>query len=467
MAESNIYTLLTKMSEYKLTFAEELHSAIIDPKKESLIKYLPALAIGISKHRGIFSFHEEAINFLKSENMSYIKAGLMIASNIDYTDHGDLSQAMYKVVDTFLNSSDDNIKYNATQATIALSKFVSSADEKITEISAKEEIAFRLPLADFIWRQKTTEKPTERQKQLAFNLVSFKSDHAGFINFINWHIVDAYTNGDREYSFALFESWMKTGQDPNSMNHCLSKFMSKDFKWFCKSITPWFKSSDANLMSALMNITSKDARNVFKLDSEILNSYTDMDLIRIIGAIMGFIYMKEPLASLTLSILDSDHFNSQSSNIETLFVDYICYTYPSTLKDFIKPAHKISTANKKKVLQRIVKRVDKYYNDLSNLPNLKELTPSDERSRNYNKAFKKRRSKEMDKARKEDVFQNLAKNIVMRSGPIWFCKTKEGYSKESRLQQMDYSFEMPRAEYIDPATFEIFRTRMRFEAMKR
>lgn len=170
----------------------------------------------------------------------------------------------------------------------------------------------------------------------------------------------------------MLEAWLKNGQSVKLMEHALSKLINTDFEWFCKCVTPWFISSNRNLINALNAITSKWDKRKFKLDKEVLNSYSTENVVKATQAIVGFIFAKEPLATLTLSILDSNHVEDQASNVESLFSDYICYTYLSTFSDFVKPEISLSDATKKKVLQNIVERIDTYSNSLRKLPKLKE-----------------------------------------------------------------------------------------------
>lgn len=71
----------------------------------------------------------------------------------------------------------------------------------------------------------------------------------------------------------------------------------------------------------------------------------------------------------------------------------------------------------------------------------------------------------LEKAQSESIFTMIGTNIILRTGNIWFCKTEDGYSDESTLNEVGSEMEMPRAELIDPSLFEILRSNYRKFAM--
>lgn len=459
------YKLIEKIPDFNIGYAKELFEFLLEPSRLAIVRYLPSLMAGLSKHLGIAAFHDKSIELLSSSHQEQVVSAILGINVLPYESESKNVELAYNALLEKTADPSDQVRAQAVQAICSLKIKLPFVQTKLTEFAKSPDVMLRVPIAHYIWQQSSKEAPSAELQTLALLLPVAPTEHKGLLEYVNWHIVDSFNLGLQKYAFELFRAWVKTGQSTKSFEHVISKFKS-DLNSFSTEITNWFNSADRMLLNSLTNLTGAFEHYNFRLDVETLNSFSDEEMKRVIGAVPGFVFSSKPLASLTVSILDSKHAQKQSGNIVAILSDYICYTYPSTIDELIKPELKKSKGIKKKVLAEVIKQTDSYFNNLRDLPISNEFGGSELRVSSYFKATQQKQETLMSAARGKSFFSSYAKNVSLRTAEVWFTKTKEGYSEERRLERMEYAFELPRAEYIDPANFEFFRHRMRVQSMQ-
>lgn len=424
------------------------------------------LGKGLSVVNGISKYLRARITLTKSENIEAIKTGLLLIGDLNFINENEFNEAFEKLCE-FADIKYGDINYQATYGLLALTKNNDDkAAKKILELSTFSNIEFQYPIVDFIWRNDKEAETSRWFEEIAFNLLKHPTEHKGFIHYIEWYIENKFTKGSKDYAYKLLEEWLINGQDITILEDFLNRIALLDFPLFCLNLTNWFLSSEINLLRSLLPITSINFHNELRLNTEVLNQVDEIKVYKILCGVIGFVYTKDALATLTLSILDSKHCEAFANEVNEIFYDYICYTYPSTLNDYIKPQLKISNGFKKKTVKYIIKNVDHYYDTIKKLPLLLEFSGTDKRVENYNKALGKKQKESMDKANEKSFMSQFATNILLKAGPIWFSKIDGKYSTESQLGHFEMSYDLPRAEYIDPAFFHYYRINMKLQALK-
>lgn len=465
LAGGATYKLIERIPDLNIGYAKELFEKLLEPSNLSIVRYLPSLMAGLSKHLGITAFHEKSLAMMSSLHQEHITSAILAINVLPYENESENVKEVYNALLRKTTDPNDQIRAQAVQALCSLWVKLPVVKTKLFELAKSPDTMHRVPIAHYIWQQSSAAPPSKELQSLALLLPVAATEHRGFLDYVNWHIVDSYNHGDRKYAFELFRAWVRAGQSIKSFEQVTSKFKS-DLSSFATEMTNWFSSADRMLLNSLTNITGPFEHYYFRLDIDRLNDFSDQEMKRVIGAIPGFVYNSKPLASLLVSILDSKHALNQAGNIVAILSDYICYTYPSTIDELIKPEFKTSKGTKKKVLAEVIKRTDSYFNSLRDLPVSREFGGSELRVSAYFKATQQKQETLMAAARGKGFLASYAKNVNLRTAEIWFTKTKDGYSEERKLERMEYAFELPRAEYIDPANFEFFRHRMRVQSLQ-
>lgn len=461
-----IFNSLTEFPKQKPFEAEELFDYIFEKRSGSTIAYLNPLGRSLSEINKVNKYLKVGLTLTQSENKEAIKTGLLLIGNLNYKIENEKIEA-YETLCEYTNQKYGEVNFQATSGLLDLLKKYPKAAEKITELSIIPNIEFQYPIADYIWRNDNEAETSTWFENIIFNLLKNPSEHTGYIHYIESYINNKFRKGNKNYAYRVLKEWLKNGQKVKTIKYQLKEIADLDFNLFSYHITDWFLSSEINLLDSLLFITSIDFPNELKFDIELLNKLNEEQIDKIISAVIGFVYSKDALATLMLSILDSEHCITFCNRINEIFYNYICYTYPTVLEEHVKPKWKVSQDIKKETLKYIITNVDNYYNKIKELPFLPELSGSDKRIETFQKAFQKKQNKLWDKAEEGSFMSQVASNVFLRTGPILFGKFDEKYSEESELGHFHTSFEMPRAEYIDPAAFELHRIRMRLIALKK
>lgn len=464
---NNDGTLLNKIPDFakeKPVLALEVFDEIVKSESTELLRYLGVLAEGLSTIYGIEKFSSIGVEFALSEEAETIWSGLDILGRLEYAEGIELNKAL-DLVCKLQNSNEGNIRFKAVSTLLILTKYSNNAQENIVQLANETDDNVVYPIVSFLWRNKVDGNTNDWLSAVAFNIISNPVSNHNSIRLFELYIQDVYQSGEKDYALEMLDIWIRNGQNIDTLESCFKHLAQVDYETLIEKYTYWLASKNAEILHAFLKISAWDFNSKLHLNSNVLDKFDVNQVKLIISAIIGFVFMKEPLALLLLSILDSKHIDAIGQDIQEIFVGYVCYTYPSTLEKIIKPEANTSKGKKKTILKRIIKEVDGYFEKIKKLPSLKEFSGSDIRRGNYQKAFDKLQQETFKKADDKSIFSQLAKNITLRTGRVWFCKVNGEYGNEGELSTISTSFEPPRAEFIDPTNFEFYRIQMRQQAI--
>lgn len=461
--------LLKKLIEFSKVapkFYDKVFDKIIRSKEQEKLFFAGVLAEGIAKINREEKYYKVGKELISKENIEQIWSGLDILGGLQYSKTHEVEEVTLQVFG-LTSHSEGNIRFKATSTLLRLILQNSKAQDFINQLSIETDDNIIQPIVDFIWRNWETKLNEEWFQKTIHNIFQNPILNQNSIGLLKSFFNELYEKGEKEFCLNLIEKWLKNGQDIEDFKSCFEEFAEIDLDFLTNKYTYWLASGNQKILRSLLSLSSLNYRKNLCLDISVLNEFDKDKIKQVVAAIIGFVFMKESLAKLLLSILDSKHINWLGDELKEVFVGYVCYTYPSTLDELIKPEIARSKGKKKTLLEEVVNEVDEYFNNIKNLGVLKEFSGSDVRRENYNKAFDKVQQDSYKKADEKSIFSQLSNKILLRTGPVWFCKIDGEYQRESEMSKISSSFELPRAESIDPTSFEYYRIKMRLLAIQR
>lgn len=452
---------LYEFSKVQIELADKLYVYLINSEDDSLKKFIPPVVKALSEIFGIEKYYED-INKLVNNNNNELKCmGLFTLKLFNYSTEKYPIVEVKSLAINYLTDENENVVSNASRLLFELYIYDNTLIEIITELSIASSISVRRELVFYIWINSKRANLKNSFDEVILNLIRLHDDNETLLGTFGYILQDKFSSGDKENAKFLLEEIIKKGNNVSQLNETLWDFANKDNNFFSVLITKWLHSRDVRLLNSLTFFLSIRGQICnLKLDIKLLDELHPQFAQNIIYGIVGFIYDKDIISALLISILDSIHVYTFYQHIADLFVDYICYSYPSTIENYIKPELEKSEGIKKDVIENIIHRTNDYYENIRKLPFHKELAASEKREATFFKNFGQWQNEIQEKAQSKG-FLAMVKNITLRTGNIWFCKTENGYSEESLLSKYNSELEMPRAEYIDPALFEVMRINFR------
>lgn len=436
---------------------------------EILYAILPNLTRGISNSLGneiLLPFVKEKIS---SDSHNNIKLGIMCLGFLKYFTKEDLNE-LEKLIDLLETDKYNNDEIQ-TLFVMAITNLIDSSNKcknNIETQSKSSSLSIRPAVGFCLFRHTEAHLNSE---WFANSLISIAKNAPTDNGTCHWlkMILSQLAEKNHKLFNIFFEeviiSENFTIQVPEIYPHQFTLYYNRNKPEFEHFISNWF-NHDHPRYQLFLEIIFKEffvlKYEKLELDIAYCNSLSDDDIFFIIHKVVGFTSSNVAQTYLLLSgIQKEDRSQEVFDFIHDIFVDHICYNYPSTIK-LLKSISENYPSHVQKLIGLIVKSSNDYFEKRRQLNPLKELSSSEVRS----KLFASMRNKQMQEAfdnakQNRSLFMNMFKNIGLKAGEFWFSKHDGVYHPKSRLSSIEHGFEMPRGESIDPLGQSLIRRKFR------
>lgn len=325
---------------------------------------------------------------------------------------------------------------------------------KSTYIDVLEQIAWGLIY------NKSNNINNKWYKEILMNLTSMRKNNSFISN-----ILYSYLDLDSQIVFDFIDKWLKesnVSEDPVSNVFPIFKEILKKQEYLLqKYLTEWINSDNYLIHNHLSSIFTEInlKKKELEFDINLINNLSEKDIKYILIKTLGYVlYSKEILCSLIFSLLKRD---KRSNYLEDLivssFIDYIAYSFPGYSLEFIK--NKVINGNtlEKEIANKILERIETYYDDIYNLPKIKELSPSKSRLKYYNNQYNKYFQKIYNETEKNSIIYNIipVDKTPIKGGTSFFWRGEN--NSKIPLVTIKKSQEIDRFEHIDRIGLENLR----------
>lgn len=220
-------------------------------------------------------------------------------------------------------------------------------------------------------------------------------------------------------------------------------------------VTDWLLSGEQEHPAALAGFLTQLSHHScteLSLDKGRLDGLGTEDLLFLARRMLGYVYDREQLTSLALSMLLSNEPEKRIYPVlRALLIDEIGYDYPgSTSAACRKAAEAASTGSQKDFLLMVADAIDQVVNAQTSLPRLNELRPPVRLRGLFARARAKQMNESFEEASQNSIWRQVATRITIKAGRGTFSYRDANYGPSTKLSSMSHSIELPRREAFDP-----------------
>jgi hypothetical protein len=432
--------------------------------KHKLDLFFTYTFLGLSENIGIKNAYTYLQQMLTSENKDCVIAGLRAFAWLhgNHSNPIEIESEITPILEELESRKDDELTSNIILAYGLLINKVSNARPKlISLISEENDQDSRFMLSHLINLNMKTEQEEEWFKKAMDHLINLKGQHVGTYGNLSNAFAYAFDKPPELFYIFMDRFISEKANDIKMLEGFRDAFersFSEDKNRFEKWLTLSFNNEERRYHQAarevLLLIDGKKSKDIY-LSRDIIKDLTPLDMEFILYKIVGNIYSKENLQSLTYSALEYiDGTGFVPQIVTELFSMYIIYNYPASinyLKDKIQNANEIQTS--------VIKSIEQHYNEAHRIKRSKplELTPSPARQQ---KMFK-RLSDQMIDFKDESPFKrpriiDFVTNVSVLKGSDFFHRdgkyerSKDKYKSKSEMRKISVEMDMPGGEFVDP-----------------
>ncbi|PTQ93947.1 hypothetical protein C8P68_1074 [Mucilaginibacter yixingensis] len=254
--------------------------------------------------------------------------------------------------------------------------------------------------------------------------------------------------------------WVALGRDYFLTRHWYM-LLQKDKALFSVQLTKWFNMGEPLVYHALLQLCSvQDLDEAdFKLSQSELAGLSERDKLFIGYKIAGYIYSKDELQNLMLSLIESiksseDHLAQEVFN---MMYNYVIYNYRSTL-DIIKT--RIKDPDTKTYTRSFYQALDAHYEAyFENLRKVKDFAElrSDRKLAEHIRFYTQEKFTAEFKAAPRPAWADFGKSVSVHSHRWAIRRKNEPVHQPSPLAHIETSAEFPSGERLNPIFQESLR----------
>jgi hypothetical protein len=263
------------------------------------------------------------------------------------------------------------------------------------------------------------------------------------------------------------------GKPDELLSGMIASLRDNFFGEFRSELTRWLASSEPDLHRMAANMykhfdqieAGEDSGRRFHLSKEVLDDLGEQKVVHVVKRACGYVAGGGTLlADLVISALYREPSSDElMSFVGDMLTEHVLYNYPEGGRDVLEDyAEDTEKALIVEVARKALKESARYYEELQDLPHLKEFRPPSRRKYLLRKALHDQQTKIKEQAWEQSDILSLFSHQPLKYGRAFFSDHgPEGFSEPTRLGRFPHSTEMPRGANIDPVGMEYQRFRWR------
>lgn len=306
-----------------------------------------------------------------------------------------------------------------------------------------------------------TEKQIDRSwaKVTASHLMTKAGDE--FKHSLDMLLMD-FAEHELDTAYELFDLRIRVLSFMDLLENALAAMVRKDPTRFHQQLVCWFTDEDGHVHYALRHICSIHSlgKSIFRLPSKAFEGVSNKDKIFMAYKIAGYIYSKDEMQELMLSLIKSinDPSDIVYNAIHFIMTEYVVYNYRTTLemmKDELEHNKELSPFAAR-MFQQLNEAYAAYFQQFHDISAQKELSPYKDHI--LLKSFHTRkRFSQIPKVTERNSFASLFKNTQLNSSRWAIRRTGQPKHVVQELGHVSFSTEFPSGENLDPIQQEYVR----------
>lgn len=433
---------------------------LIENQPDEWIEFtIPVIIAGTNLN--LSEFIDSAVKLCKNENISIRQQVTVGLGRINYDDKTEQIKHSLEILKNILLDEDDEIIIgNAIQSLFSLYLADNSLEEEITNLIKKykknksRQICYSISK---LFGLKTDKIPLNLIDVITDSLKTVQANEYGIIENIDFGIRHLLKSKHIDKGIDLLEELLTQNDNELSIKvfkSTISEIYNNE-TLLNRIVTRWFLSRKLTLCKAVADIFhfgNSDFKAIGLASIELKNNNKDSYTYLARKAI-GWLYTR-PVSCISFILSMVDYISDDLNEITNLMVNPMIISYPGQINEYLEKVKPNSTAQRKKVINAVIKKWKSYLDEIKSVDELPELWISE----HHKDTFKRMYSKEMEKAFKESekksfIHQFFPKSILLYGrASIFFSVGQDGkkHRQEIPLQNIGHAMEYPRLQNIDP-----------------
>lgn len=469
----NLSQSLYSIGVQKVDFGERIYLEFFSTDNESLISLLEHLLVGLSKN-DFLKIYRRVLGLLESSDRLKQKLAIATLGRLDFEKNPKKLDKAEQYLKNFIGNNDDKLLSTLCYCYNNLISQHSRFSKYLREISLDDHPLTQTQMSTILmWHEKSSKDRGWFKSELS-RLKIFTSSNPQISDSIDY-LLKNYVESEPEFVEDFLAEWIEeisyaeNDQDiTKTFSSTCSEFINKQYAYLSKIITQWLNSDQFAKHLAVGHLISQmvvydedgGLQKGIELDENIVKDLSQKDILFILYKILGFIIDSSFLCSLTFSLLNNKNTEEVTALVKEAFTDIIIYDYPNR-KDFLQKKIKSGNKNKIKVAKDILKQINKYYDQLESLPELKELRPSNHKIRTHQLISRAQQNKMSKEVNKNSIFAHIAQQISLKYGKAWVMYDGNEMGRVSYLSSFSRTYSLPRSITLKPTEYSFQRARWR------
>lgn len=454
------YTVVEQLAYEQPQFARKLLDRLLSSAKPYIAGYISTIFYAL---RNNLDVHSELIVLSSNESIYVVRGVIHSLSRLDYVLSDDQAK-LDATLDVFNRLMAENDEDTDAALCGALGNLVNISEEPkkwLSSYSKYENPNVQWHVSNILLQH--VELNQEKWfKDCMEGLVKTSCINKGTINNLDYICNGLIEKGEWVYVESYLMDWVMSSDFVGNSDYPIDKLFGSTINSYTNNIgklqtliTNYINCDNSSahvFITSLMRFLALQKITNLRLDIRIVNTLDVDDVLYVCRKILGYIFDRDIISSLIISILDKKNIDDQTIGLVTsIFRDHIGKDYAGFTVEYLKDRVSKEKNNKiKTALSEAIKRIEGYQNNIEALHRLKELfSPSNQRRQILLEESKKF-NKSMENVQKESFIQQLCTNIQLKHGRGWFSLVDGEYGDISPLKSMSHSIEMPRSEIVDP-----------------
>jgi hypothetical protein len=242
----------------------------------------------------------------------------------------------------------------------------------------------------------------------------------------------------------------------------INEMIRKDLALFQKQLVKWFIQEDSYIHLALRHICSPKFTDSgqCRLPVAVFDGVSEHDKIYMAYKIAGYVYSKDQMQQLELSVIKSitEAKDIVFAALHFIMSEYVVYNYRTTL-DMMRQELKGGTELfdfKRRLFTQLIEEYETYFSELKTINAKKELAPSKEHQM-FKSFYTRKKFSVMPKEARKNSFMNLFKSTQLNSNKWAVRRAGQPKHQVQQLGTISVSTEFPSGENLDPIQQEYMR----------
>ncbi|HWK57006.1 MAG TPA: hypothetical protein VNQ80_06705 [Parapedobacter sp.] len=278
-------------------------------------------------------------------------------------------------------------------------------------------------------------------------------DDDKIVNYLT-HLFYQLVKQNVELSYLLITKRFESLGRKNFLESFWHELVNQNHELFHEQLTKWFNAENRNIHSAILKLTSLSEihEHDFALSEKVLTTINSSEKLYVAMKIAGYMYSKEHLQSLIISLVRSVKEDEANllAELYDIFYSYVIYNYRSTLDMISEEAKKENTPSHiANFYDQLEKAYEIYFQNFSLIKSHSELSHDSPLSQHLQYYKQQQLSVGLKESQKHS-FMDSMKKVQLHSNNWASRNSSENQHHIRTLEKFGISVEFPAGEIYNP-----------------